>query len=136
VAAVMTREPFTAAPDEPLLDAAARMSERRVRHLPVVDAEGRVLGVLSDRDVRTALGGIARGADRLVPPRLQLLEVAAAMTRGPITARPETPLMDVAAIFVDHRIGALPVVDAERRLLGIVSYIDVLARLAGREPQP
>jgi CBS domain-containing protein len=132
----MTRDPLAAAPDEPLLDAAARMSDGRVRHLPVIDAEGRVLGVLSDRDVRTALGGVARGSDRLVPPRLQLLEVAAAMTRGPILARPETPLMEVAAIFIDHRIGALPVVDAERRLVGIVSYVDVLAWLTGREPQP
>src|SRR4029079_5427490 len=57
---LMTRAPTTAAADDNLLDAAARMAERNVRHLPIVDGDRHVVGILSDRDVRTWVGDSAR----------------------------------------------------------------------------
>ena len=57
---LMTRAPTTAAADDHLLDAAARMAERNVRHLPIVDGDRHVVGILSDRDVRTAVGDSSR----------------------------------------------------------------------------
>jgi len=57
---LMTRAPTTAAADDNLIDAAARMADRNVRHLPVVDGEHHVIGMLSDRDVRTQVGDSSR----------------------------------------------------------------------------
>ena len=57
---LMTHAPTTAAADDNLIDAAARMADRNVRHLPVVDGERHVVGMLSDRDVRTQVGDSSR----------------------------------------------------------------------------
>ena len=79
---LMTRAPTTAAADDHLLDAAARMAERNVRHLPIVDGDRHVVGILSDRDVRTAVGNSSRPLhpdDARV--RMDALRVADAMTR-------------------------------------------------------
>ncbi|HSN15448.1 MAG TPA: CBS domain-containing protein, partial [Anaeromyxobacteraceae bacterium] len=59
-------------------------------------------------------------------------EVETTMSRAPITVEPDTPLRDVVGILADEKIGALPVVDEEERLLGIVSYLDLLGYLHAR----
>jgi acetoin utilization protein AcuB len=123
---LMTRVPTTASADDHLLDAAARMAERNVRHLPVVDGDRHVVGMLSDRDVRTVLGDSARSLrpdDGRV--RIQSLRVADAMTRDAFVVREDAPFADVARVFTDQRVGAVPVVDGADRLVGIISYVDV-----------
>ncbi len=121
---VMVTEPETARPDEYLLDAASRMFHRGVRHLPVVEA-GRVVGMLSDRDVRSAVGN-PLGKLR------EELRVADAMTHEPSTVRADAPLSNAVELLLDERVGALPVVGAEGRLVGMVSYMDVLRFTAER----
>lgn len=116
---VMTADPATARADEYLLDAASRMFHLNVRHLPVVDQSKRVIGILSDRDLRLAVG------NPLSDVREQM-RVADAMTGGAWTVQPDAPLSDVVDILVDDRVGAVPVVDDDGLLLGIVSYLDVL----------
>lgn len=119
VGMVMTEDPVVASPDEYLLEAAARMFHRRVRHLPVLDEAGRVTGMLSDRDVRSAIG------NPLGHLREELL-VADAMTRGATTLHPDAPVSELVDLLVDDRVGAVPVADDDGRLLGMVSYLDVL----------
>jgi CBS domain-containing protein len=123
---LMTHAPVTAAADDNLLDAVARMADRNVRHLPVVDGERHVVGILSDRDVRTVVGDAARPLrpdDARV--RMGSLRVADAMTRDAFVVRHDAPFAEVAKVFTDQRVGAVPVVDEADRLVGIISYVDV-----------
>jgi CBS domain-containing protein len=130
VADVMTRDPITCHPDDHLLDAAARMQQHRVRHLPVVDGDNRVLGMLADRDIRTAVGDPDRWMDDSTP-RLGELRVAGAMSSPAATVTPDQPVTVVARLLVELEFGALPVIAHDGRLVGIVSYIDILRALHG-----
>lgn len=130
VDAVMTPDPATTASESRLIDAVASMKGKGVRHLPVIDGERRVVGMLSDRDVRLALGDALRNlraGDAVV--RLQTKKVADVMTPDPYTMDRTTPLTDAAMRLADHRIGAIPIVDVDQRLVGIISYVDVLRAL-------
>ena len=121
---LMTRDPVAVSPSEPLVEAAAQMAAKGIRHLCVVDSEQRILGMLSDRDLRSQIGesvmatGLAEGnASR----RLSALKVQHAMTDGARTAAPDTPLADLVNIFLTENIVAVTVVDDQERLTGIVS---------------
>lgn len=131
VSAVMTTDPPTARAAEPLADAAQRMSELRVRHLPVLDERGVLVGILSERDVlRSAF--THRGGRWLGPmPPPHTVTVRAAMTSPALTVAPDAPITEAMTTFVQRRIGALPVLDATGALRGIVSYVDILAHLGG-----
>lgn len=131
VSLIMRRSVATVSPDQPLLDAVALMVDRDVRHVPVVDPEGRVVGIISDRDVRTALGDPLEALRRELD-EVELLTVAGVMTAPVITARREQPLSQVAQRFIDDRVGAIPVVDEGGALCGIVSYVDVIRALRER----
>ncbi len=134
VGAIMTRDPIAVMPDEPLLDAAARMVQRGTRHLPVIDGLGRVVGILSDRDVRTAIGNPLGVLDEDGPTaRLGRLKVEDAMTPSPRIANEHEHLSQAISAFLDERFGALPIVDDEQHLVGMLSYLDVLTRVA---PEP
>jgi CBS-domain-containing membrane protein len=124
---IMRRAPLTASASDMLLDAVARMDDRGIRHLPVVDGDHRVVGMLSDRDVRLAVGNARWGLPSAVPSTgLGALRVSDIMSREPFVLREDAPFLQVVSVFTDERVGAVPVVDADERLIGIVSYVDVL----------
>jgi acetoin utilization protein AcuB len=126
-----TREVATVKPTDDLVDALACMSAAGIRHLPVVDGEGRIVGMLSDRDVRAAVGSPAVALDHAAArARVSALKVADAMARAPVTVGPDASFVDVARCLADHRVGAVPVVTAEGKVVGIVSYVDVLNAIA------
>jgi acetoin utilization protein AcuB len=109
---VMTRQVVTVDPDTPCDKARRLMEEKRIRHLPVV-AEGRLVGMVSDRDVRSAAaGGASAPASRI-------------MTRDPVTVSSATRVEHAARRMLDGRFGSLPVVDGNA-LVGIVTYTDLL----------
>jgi acetoin utilization protein AcuB len=113
---LMTRNPRTLFLDDSIGDAWRALDELEVRHLPIVNAADEIVGMLSDRDlVRTS-----RDSDRAV---------ATLMSGGVFSLRPEAPLDEIVACFLDHHVGALPVVDEHRKVIGIVSYVDVLRAL-------
>jgi acetoin utilization protein AcuB len=126
---VMTAAPVVVREDDDLLDAVARMLKRGVRHLPVIDGEGRVVGMLSDRDVRSAVGDPTRVDLEDVGGRIESLKVSHAMTAPPLVARQDEPLPAIARHFLDWRVGALPVLDDEDHIVGIISYLDLLDRV-------
>jgi CBS domain-containing protein len=88
-----------------------------VRHIPVVDEQSHVVGILSSRDV---LRAYAYGAGKPIP-------ASKFMTKRPITVRPGTPAHEAAAILLQEKIGALPVVGEDEQLVGIVTATDFLA---------
>jgi CBS domain-containing protein len=104
------------------------MVKSSVRHLPVVDARHRLVGILSDRDL---LGAVRRGT-RARPVRDHV-------TEAPRTVTPDTPAHVAADLMIHGRFGALPVVDTAGHLLGIITETDLLevARIALlAEPPP
>jgi CBS domain-containing protein len=128
VSAVMTRGPATVEERAPVADAAAEMAAGGFRHVPVVDGERRLVGVVSERDLRGRLGTDLRGfagaaADALAEP------VADIMMPDPIALSPRASLADALAVFADDRVGVIPVVDDADRLVGIVSYVDLLGTI-------
>lgn len=120
----MTPFPLTVAPDTPIADAVARMVDHHVRHLPVVDAKSNVIGMLSERDVRSAIGDPVQYVElHRSTVRLHVRDVMST----PVACVPfDRPLIAVAKAFADARIGAVPVLDKFGALVGILSYVDAL----------
>ena len=110
-------EVATIGPDATVSQAVATLGEKRIGALPVVDTEGQVLGIISERDVIYCLRD--RGADVLQWP------VSKVMTAPAITAEPSTPILSALAMMTQRRIRHLPVV-ARGELAGIVSIGDLV----------
>ncbi len=129
VADVMTEPAVSVNPTDSLLDAAKLMVDHQIRHLPVVEND-EVVGMLSDRDIRTVAGDPVRYMESREDDGARMLSVRDAMAPTALTIHPNRPLRDLANELADEKIGALPVVDADGKLLGIVSYVDALRALA------
>ncbi|HUO04955.1 MAG TPA: CBS domain-containing protein [Candidatus Binataceae bacterium] len=112
IANLMTPEPVTIGPTEPLAAAKLLMDEGRFRRLPVVD-DGRLVGILTERDLREHLG------------YLESTLVDAAMRTTLVTITPYETVDDAARLMLKHKIGGLPVV-TNGRLTGIVTATDLL----------
>jgi len=135
VDAVMSRDPVTAFADDSLRTVLERMGRLGIRHVPVVDGDRGVIGILSDRDVRTAIGNPLRALDtRSAIVRIESTRVSHVMSRSPVTIPAGTRLSRAAALFVDQKIGLVAVVDDAEHLLGVVSYTDVLRAILGVKP--
>ncbi len=129
---VMTPQPATVGPEDSLGDAAGAMVQGGFRHLPVVDTDGSVVGMLSERDLRARLG---TELERFADAAMDLLseEVEGTLRPDPVTIPSTATVRDALEILADERVGALPVMDGER-LVGIVSYLDLLVYLRGEAP--
>jgi CBS domain-containing protein len=124
---VMQRALETVHAHDSLAWAALKMLRRGVRHLPVVDHRTHLIGMLSDRDLRSAVGDPELLVDaHQLALRLDQRCVADVMTRTPAIAALDTPVTHLARRLSEERLGALAIVDQELRLHGIVSYVDVL----------
>ena len=127
VRSAMTRSPVTVSADDFLMDAIRVMSESQIRHVPVVDKDRHVAGMLSDRDIRLALGAtLFTELDGATTTKVRVLKVHEVMARNPIVVHQSLPLREAAAAFLHKSIGALPVVDDDERIIGILSYVAVL----------
>ena len=127
VADLMSRQVVSIARETNLQDTIGLMVEHGIRHVPVLEGE-HVVAVLSDRDVRLMLTG---GGD--VADRRRYLAATAAMvhaSRPVTTIGPDAPAGEAARIFVESRIGCLPVVDSEERIVGILTQTDLLQWIA------
>jgi CBS domain-containing protein len=128
IAEVMTRDPLKARPYQPVLEAVALMTERGFKHVPIVDDDERLVGIISDRDVRTAIGDPAEALGRDLT-ELEEMPISSVMTTPAESVTENAPLVEVAHRLAHESIGALPVVDGDGRVVGIVSYVDVVRKL-------
>jgi CBS domain-containing protein len=139
---VMRQPVVTIAPDASIAAAIALMLERQLSGLPVVDSDGRLVGILSEGDFlrRAELGtevkrprwlefmrGPGRAAEDFVHSHGR--KVHELMTPMPISVGPETSLADIVDRMIKHKIKRVPVV-ADGRLVGIVSRADLLRALS------
>jgi len=122
---VMTGTVVTLGPEETLRDAINLLRSKRIRHLPVVD-EKKLVGIVTDRDVKRATPSILSGvAEDEYDNALITIKVAQFMTREPTTVSGKSELRAAVEIFIDKKVGALPVVD-NGQLVGILTEIDIL----------
>jgi CBS domain-containing protein len=128
VSEIMQREVVTLTAQDKLDLTQDIMSLGRVRHLPVVDADERVVSVVSHRDLLAA--AMSKVLDFDPTSRrtfLRSIEVSEVMGKDVYTVSPDTTLADAAALLVRHKIGCLPVVDPQGKLVGLVTDADLLA---------
>ena len=126
VSDVMTRGPVTIRPTATIGAAWKAMRARRLRHLPVLGADGRLVGIVTDRDLRQViLDPDIQAQLGAAPPALNVLTVGDVMTWGAITVRPDSDLREAARVMHAHKVGALPVVE-RGRLVGILAETDLV----------
>jgi acetoin utilization protein AcuB len=128
VSKYMTQKLITATPEMTVEQSFLLMRTHRVRHIPVVDAE-KLVGIISDRDLRRP-----RWADHVDDwtAYYQIDDthtVDDVMTRNPETVRASDPILKAVKIFREQRYGALPVLNKENELVGILSAQDLLGAL-------
>jgi len=111
VGEIMTPNPITLGPEARIDRALTEMEHAWIRHLPVVDRDGRLLGLVSHRDLVIA----GRDSGERVGDR---------MIRDVETVGPEVSAHEAAYLLLRHQIGCVPVTDPSGRLLGIVTATD------------
>jgi uncharacterized protein (DUF39 family)/CBS domain-containing protein len=116
---VMTREVVTAHPEETIEAVASKLVNKGVDHLPIVDARGTLVGIVTSWDIARALA-------------LNKRDLSEIMTRTVITASPEEPLDIVVHRMANHNISGVPVVDSERRVIGILTTDDISRKIIRR----
>lgn len=128
----MTREVITIDARDNIFKAQEAMAAGGIRHLPVVDAEGRLIGMVTDRDVRSALpfelfkGTGSPEERRKTRDRLAVLKVEDIMTTDLVKVTANDTIQDALLLIQRHKVGALPVVDSRQRLKGIISVRDLM----------
>lgn len=123
----MTRVVATVLPETSVRAAVELMKKRRIRHLPVVDREGRLVGIVTDRDLRQMMfaPAVQDNLENLATV-FKTLTAGEIMTWGVVHVRPDTPIRDAARLMHERKVGALPVVERER-LVGMLTETDVQA---------
>jgi len=128
---LMSRQVVTIGTAESCLDAVVRMQRARVRHLPVVNRDGLVVGIVTDRDLRhllfsprmfEALGSTS------VDGLLDGVRVAEIMSTRVVTVAPDDGVADAARIMREEKVGSLPVLE-RGRVVGILTETDMLRQI-------
>ena len=104
------------------------MAENKIRHLPVIDTGNRLVGVVTDRDIRSALPYkfFKTAPSDEEKKNYSELKIKDIMTKEPITISPAYTIQDALLVIQDARVGALPVVKEDGTLAGIISVLDLL----------
>lgn len=137
VKTAMAGNPITIDPEASVGTALEVMRSKGIRHLPVVDETGLLVGIVTDRDLRHA--ALAPALEEFLPRRAQRhrrqivravenLRVRDVMTWAVVTTTPEAPMLYAALVMVESRVGSLPVLE-NGRLVGLLTEQDVLKAL-------
>ncbi|MCA9595396.1 MAG: CBS domain-containing protein [Myxococcales bacterium] len=126
VSEIMTREVITLYEEDNLDKIEEGMNRYRFRHLPVVD-DGKLVGLVTHRDLlRAAASALEPGGAQKTRLMNQNLFVRDVMQTELITVGPDEPLKAAGKLMMENKLGCLPVVDAEKNLVGIVTATDYL----------
>jgi len=121
VADVMTTRLVALKPDEHVLDGIDRLLQREISGAPVVDAEGRYLGVFSEKSCMNAFQVISDEYHRRCDESFQLVRARNCMTTRLVTVSPDCDAFEAIHRFLSHRVSGLPVVDSNDEFQGIFS---------------
>lgn len=129
---MIKKNPISISPEANFFEARNLIHEKGIRHLPVVDNENRIIGIVTDRDIREAAPSDATLLSvQELNYLLGKLKVKAFMTPKEklITITPDTLIEEAVQLMVDHKIGCLPVVVEGDKLYGIFTETDAMAHL-------
>ena len=146
---IMTKEIISVSPETEIANAAKILLEKRINGMPVIDAFGRLVGIICQSDLVAQQKGIPIPSvftllESYIPltsikrldkemKKIAALTVKEAMTPDPVTVSLETDIEEVAKLMVDKKYHTLPVVEGDK-IVGIVGKEDVLKTLLA-EPQ-
>lgn len=121
----MSRNPVTILDTASIDDGLQVMRERKVRRLPVLDAAGKMVGIVSDKDLLHAAPSPATSLSVYeLHYLLAKLTIKQVMSSPVISVSPDTPLEEAARVMADNKIGGMPVVEGDK-LVGIITETDV-----------
>lgn len=127
---LMTENPRTVRVDDPMGEAVEVLESMDFRHLPVVDEQGELVGMLSDRDLRALEVPYAEDTETVVTVLQKArVPVSTLMSSNVVSVAPDADVAELMELMLENKIGAIPVVDGEGALRGIVSYADVFGGL-------
>lgn len=146
---VMSRDLITATPDTPLTEVIKTLAEKRISGLPVVDQAGKLVGVISETDLMWQESGVTPPAYIMLLDSVIYLEnpaqyerdlhkalgqtVGEVMSRDPITIAPTKTLSEAARLMHERKIHRLPVLDAEGRVVGLLTRGDIIRTMAAEQ---
>jgi acetoin utilization protein AcuB len=122
----MTCEVITVDQEATIFDAQELLAKNKIRHLPIIDRDRRLIGIITDRDIRSALpykSLMEHGSEK---ERVSQFKVKDIMTKDPISISPADTIQDALLLIQNSKVGALPVVDDDHKLKGIISVRDLL----------
>ena len=124
----MSRNLITAGPEMTILEAKTLMSEKKIRHLPVIDQAGKLIGIVSDRDIRDAMPSILLPREDYERNLAKVMDfpVRDIMSKNPLAIYAYYTIQDSLLVMQKRKVGALPVIDEEGYLKGILSTRDLL----------
>ena len=130
---LMTADPATVRDSAKVTEAVRIFQALDIRHLPVVNAQRELIGMLSDRDLRGLALPHMLNSEWLGTIQTALeARVSSLMSSDALSVDTEAEVTEIIDLMLDNKIGAVPVVDAENKLVGIVSYVDLPAAPCSR----
>jgi acetoin utilization protein AcuB len=135
----MTHNPVLCSPDLPVTDAFDLIKKEHIRRMPVVDKHGKLVGIVSDKDLLRVTPSPATTLSAYeIPYLLAKVKVGDVMTKKVVTVGEDTPIEDAARTMVDNKIGGLPVVKEDSVVVGIITETDIfktfLELIGARKP--
>lgn len=125
---VMTPNPVTLSPEESLMEALQLMRLRKIRRVPVVSADGTLVGLLTEGDLKRAEPSTLSDTQEQFMTVMEGTQVNRIMIQNLVTATPDTPLIDAARTLFRNKYGALPVLEDEK-LVGMLTDHDLIGAL-------
>lgn len=131
ISKVMTKKVITIDKDADISQAREKMSKHFIRHLPVVDENNQLIGIVTDRDIRSALPSSHLTQENGLKEwkRFSMCNIKDIMTKHPVTISPLDTIQDALILLFKKHFGALPVVNEQQKLIGIISVRDLLREL-------
>jgi acetoin utilization protein AcuB len=121
----MSKYPLTISPEESLSDAHKYMRDQKIRHLPVVKSDDKMIGLIAEDDLLKAEPSSATSLSVWeIHYLLMEVKVKTVMVKNIITTTEDTPIEEAAHLMLDHKIGCLPVI-RDDKLLGIITESDI-----------
>jgi acetoin utilization protein AcuB len=130
---IMSKNVETLLPSTPIPEAMRKVRQRRFRHFPIVDEKGKLMGIVSDRSL------LAHLVDQKTETweetwDLNNTPVSSILSRKVLTARPNASIREIAKILFDEHIGAMPILDDDENLVGMITRSDILRAIIHYAP--
>ncbi|WP_342510511.1 acetoin utilization AcuB family protein [Sporosarcina sp. FSL K6-1522] len=119
---IMIKDVLTLSPNHTVKDALQAMRERKIRHIPILSAEGTVVGIITDRNLKEV---VPSSISEIIDTSIYDTALSEVMTKNPIVGHPMDFVEEAAVIFYDNQIGSLPIVSSGK-LVGIITETDLL----------